>query len=57
MTHHIADWAERGAYLFAGVAVVSLAQAALWVTLLAGLLSIILGAVKLHDRLRYGPGK
>lgn len=49
-------WAERGAYLFAGVAVVSLSQAALIVTLLAGLISITLGAIKLHDRLRYGRG-
>ena len=48
------QWAERGAYLFAGVAVVSLSQAALIVTIIAGLISITLGAIKLHDRLRYG---
>jgi phage terminase Nu1 subunit (DNA packaging protein) len=48
------QWAERGAYLFAGVAVVSLQQAAFAVTIVAGLISAILGAIKLHDRVRYG---
>jgi hypothetical protein len=52
VTHH--EWAERGAYLFAGVAVVSLQQAAFAVTIVAGLISAILGAIKLHDRVRYG---
>jgi hypothetical protein len=47
-------WAERGAYIFAGVAVVSLQQAAFAVTIIAGLISAILGAIKLHDRLKYG---
>jgi hypothetical protein len=54
---HLHDWAERGAYLFAGVAVVSLTQAALWASLFAAVISIILGAIKLHDRLKYGPNK
>jgi hypothetical protein len=48
------QWAERGAYLFAGVAVVSLQQAAFVLTIVATTLSIILAAIKLHDRLRYG---
>jgi hypothetical protein len=48
------SWAERGAYLFAGVAVVSLQQAAFAMTIVAGLISAILGAIKLHDRIRYG---
>lgn len=48
------QWAERGAYLFAGVAVVSLQQAAFAVTIIAGLISAALGLIKLHDRLRYG---
>lgn len=56
--HTVSDaahtWAERGAYLFAGVAVVSLQQAAFAVTIIAGLISAILGAIKLHDRVRYG---
>lgn len=57
MTHGAHEWAERGAYLFAGVAVVSLQQAAFAVTIVAGLISAVLGAIKLHDRLRYGkPG-
>lgn len=48
------NWAERGAYLFAGVAVVSLQQAAFAVTIIAGLISAVLGLIKLHDRVRYG---
>lgn len=54
MSHDVHSWAERGAYLFAGVAVVSLQQAAFAVTIIAGLISAVLGAIKLHDRLRYG---
>jgi phage terminase Nu1 subunit (DNA packaging protein) len=33
---------------------VSLQQAAFAVTIIAGLISAILGAIKLHDRIRYG---
>lgn len=54
MSADVHSWAERGAYLFAGVAVVSLQQAAFVVTICAGLISAILGAIKLHDRLKYG---
>lgn len=54
---HLHDWAERGAYLFAGVAVVSLQQAAFALTIVSTLLAIVLGAIKLHDRLKYGPNK
>lgn len=49
---HALDWFT---WTFAGIAAVSLTQAALIVTFIAGLLSIILGAIRLHDRLRYGP--
>lgn len=52
----IHSWAERGAYLFAGVAVVSLQQAAFAVTIIAGLISAALGLIKLHDRIKYGKG-
>lgn len=55
MTHDHIQWAERFAYLFAGVAAVSLSQAAYALTICATLLSIILAGFKLHDRLRYGP--
>jgi hypothetical protein len=48
--------ADALTYLCAGVAVVSLTQAALLVTITAGLISIILGGIRLHDRLKYGPG-
>jgi hypothetical protein len=57
MSHEHAQWAERFAYLFAGVAAVSLSQAAYALTILATLLSIILAAFKLHDRIRYGPAR
>lgn len=48
------QWAERGAYLFAGVAVVSLSQAALVMTCLAAAVSIICGCIKIYDR--FWPG-
>lgn len=44
-------------YLSAGVAVVSLTQAALFASLVAALVSIILGGIRIHDRLKYGPGR
>jgi hypothetical protein len=55
VTHEHSQWAERLAYLFAGVAAVSLSQAAYALTIVATLLSIILAGFKLHDRLKYGP--
>lgn len=55
--HDHNQWVERLAYVFAGIAAVSLAQAALAVTIVAGLLSIVLGAFRLHDRLKHGPSK
>jgi hypothetical protein len=51
------QWAERGAYLFAGVAVVSLQQAAFALTIVSTIIAIVLGIIKLHDRLKYGPIK
>jgi hypothetical protein len=57
MAHDHIQWAERLAYLFAGVAAVSLSQAAYALTILATLLSIILAAFKLHDRIYYGPAR
>jgi hypothetical protein len=58
MTQH--DWAERGAYLFAGVSgaffALSFWQAvALGVAILSGLVSLSLGIMRWHDRLKYGP--
>lgn len=54
--HDLANSAERGAYFFAAVSAVSLWQGvALAVTIIAGLVSIILGCVKLYDR--FGGGK
>ena len=55
MMHHFSTWAERGAYLFAGVAVVSLSQAAVVLTCVSAFLASVLALIKLHDRLRYGP--
>ena len=44
-------------FLCAGVAVVSLSQAALIMSLLAAAMSLVLGAIRVHDRWKYGPGK
>lgn len=55
MNHEHGQWVERFAYLFAGVAAVSLSQAAYALTIIATLLSIILAVFKLHDRVKYGP--
>lgn len=55
--HEHSQWVERFAYVFAGVAAVSLSQAAYALTILATLLSIILAGVKLHDRFKYGPAR
>lgn len=43
-------------FLCAGIAVVSLTQAALVVSIMAGLISVVLGGIRLHDRVKYGPG-
>lgn len=56
MTQHY-DWTAIGVYLSAGVAVVSLQQAAFVLTIISTLIAIALGAIKLHDRFRYGPHK
>lgn len=47
--------AEKLAWAFGGVALISLSQAAYFLTILATLLSIVLATIRLHDRLRYGP--
>lgn len=57
VSEHAHQWAERGAYLFAGVAVVSLQQAAFALTIVSTLIAIVLGCIKLHDRIKYGPQK
>jgi hypothetical protein len=53
--HRILD---TGAAAFAVIAGISFWQGiALAVTILAGLISITLGAIRIHDRLRYGPSR
>lgn len=42
-------------FLCAGIAAVSLAQAAVVVSIIAGLVSIVLAGIRIHDRLKYGP--
>jgi hypothetical protein len=54
--HEHSQWVERLAYLFAGVAAVSLSQAALLVTIAAGALSAVLAGIRIHDRIKYGRG-
>jgi hypothetical protein len=47
---------DLGAGLFAGIAAISFWQGiALAVTIIAGCLSIMLGGIRLYDRLKYGP--
>lgn len=55
--HEHSQWTERFAYLFGGVALISLSQAAYVLTIIATLLSIVLAVFKLHDRVRYGPAR
>ena len=59
MIHHILNehrgLTDLATFLCAGVAVVSLSQAALVLTILSTLIAIILGGVRLHDRIKYGP--
>jgi MFS superfamily sulfate permease-like transporter len=57
LSEHGKRFIDIGAWLFAGVAAVSLAQTALIITILAGLVSIALGAIRLHDRIKYGRGE
>ena len=56
--HHLSDdaarWIDRLAFLFAGVSAVSLSQTALFISIIAGLFSAILAAIRIHDRLKYG---
>lgn len=51
----LSDFSEKGAYLFAGIATFSFWQGfALGVTILAGLASLMLACIRIHDRFRYG---
>jgi uncharacterized membrane protein YeiH len=45
------------AFLCAGVAAVSLAQTAVFVSIVAGVLSAVLAGMRIYDRLTYGPLK
>lgn len=49
---HLLDWLI---WASAGLAAVSLAQAAFALTITATIVSIILGCIRIHDRLKYGP--
>ena len=49
---NVLDWAAWG---FAGLAAISLSQAALTLTIIATGISIILGLIRVHDRIKYGP--
>lgn len=57
MIHGHSKLVENLAWVFAGVAAVSLAQAAVVMSLLAASVSVILGAIRIHDRLKYGPAR
>jgi len=55
MSHDQQKLVEGAAYVFAGVAAISFAQLAYVVTIVAGIISAMLGVIRLHDRIRYGP--
>ena len=48
---------DSAAVLCAGVAVISLQQAAWVATILACAMTLILGTIRVYDRVRYGPGR
>lgn len=58
MIHDLSEtakhWLDVGVFTGAIVAGISLANAALVVTIIAGMLSILLGAIRLYDRVKYG---
>jgi hypothetical protein len=55
---HDHRWLDGAAWLSAGVAAFSFWQGvALAVTIVAGLVSIMLGFLRLYDRLKYGPAR
>ena len=44
-------------FLCAGVAVVSLSQVAVVLTIISTVIAIILGGIRIHDRVKYGRGE
>ena len=56
--HHLSEtakqWLDAAAIGSAVVAGISLAQTALMVTILAGLISIVLGVIRIYDRFTQG---
>jgi hypothetical protein len=46
---------DLATFLCAGVAVVSLSQAAVVLTIVSTLIAIVLGGIRIHDRIKYGP--
>lgn len=54
LSNQAKHWLDVAAITGAIVAGVSLANAALVVTIIAGIISISLGLIRLHDRLKYG---
>lgn len=57
MIHEHKNLIDATAAALALIAGISLSQTALVVSILAGLASLILFAIRLHDRIRYGPAK
>lgn len=48
---------DAATWIAAGVAAVSLTQAAVAMSLVAATVSVILGCIRLHDRVKYGPSR
>lgn len=57
MTHDHVRLLDAGAWLLAGVSLVSLANLALFATALAGFGSFILVLIRVYDRVKYGPAR
>jgi uncharacterized membrane protein len=55
--HEHSKLVENLVWLFAGVAAVSLAQAAIVMSIMAAAVSVILGGIRIHDRIKYGPAR
>lgn len=57
MIHEHSRLVEALAYAFGGLALISLTQAAVVMSLMAATVSVILGAIRIHDRIKFGPAR
>jgi hypothetical protein len=57
MIHEHSRLVEALAYVFGGLALFSLTQAAVVMSLIAATVSVLLGGIRIHDRIKYGPAR